>query len=62
SRQFWQGILAETLGSLVFVSAVLGSLVPGPDGASPGPIYPALAAGMATVVLGYCFGEISGAQ
>ncbi|RXN05537.1 aquaporin-4-like protein [Labeo rohita] len=36
--------------------------VPGPDGASPGPIYPALAAGMATVVLGYCFGEISGAQ
>ncbi len=44
------------------MSAVLGSLVPGPDGASPGPIYPALAAGMATVVLGYCFGEISGAQ
>ncbi|KAG1927893.1 aquaporin-4 isoform M23 [Pimephales promelas] len=62
SRQFWQGILAELLGSLIFVSAVLGSLVPGPDGASPGPIYPALAAGMATVVLGYCFGEISGAQ
>ncbi|XP_051961972.1 aquaporin-4-like [Xyrauchen texanus] len=62
SRQFWQGILAEILGSLVFVSAVLGSLVPGPDGVSPGPIYPALAAGMATVVLGYCFGEISGAQ
>ncbi|XP_067303474.1 aquaporin-4 [Pseudorasbora parva] len=62
SRQFWQGTLAETLGSLVFVCAVLGSLVPGPDGASPGPIYPALAAGMATVVLGYCFGEISGAQ
>ncbi|XP_051518854.1 aquaporin-4-like [Xyrauchen texanus] len=62
SRQFWQGVLAEILGSLVFVSAVLGSLVPGPDGVSPGPIYPALAAGMATVVLGYCFGEISGAQ
>nr|XP_055044746.1 aquaporin-4 [Misgurnus anguillicaudatus] len=62
SRQFWQGILAEVLGSLVFVSAVLGSLVPGSDGVSPGPIYPALAAGMATVVLGYCFGEISGAQ
>ncbi|XP_056588247.1 aquaporin-4 [Triplophysa dalaica] len=62
SRQFWQGVLAEILGSLVFVSAVLGSLVPGQDGVSPGPIYPALAGGMATVVLGYCFGEISGAQ
>uniref|UniRef100_A0A4W4H534 Aquaporin 14 n=1 Tax=Electrophorus electricus TaxID=8005 RepID=A0A4W4H534_ELEEL len=62
SRQFWRGMLAEILGSLVFVSAVLGSSVPGPGGNSSGPLYPALAAGMAAVGLGHCFGEISGAQ
>ncbi|XP_030623301.1 aquaporin-4 [Chanos chanos] len=62
SRQFWRGMLAELLGSLVFVSAVLGSSLPGPDGASGGTLYPALAAGMAAVGLGHCFGEISGAQ
>nr|QKE23178.1 aquaporin 14 [Electrophorus electricus] len=62
SRQFWRGMLAEILGSLVFVSAVLGSSVPGPGSNSSGPLYPALAAGMAAVGLGHCFGEISGAQ
>ncbi|XP_072552774.1 aquaporin-4 [Salminus brasiliensis] len=62
SRQFWRGMLAEILGSLVFVSAVLGSSLPGPEGVSFGPLYPALAAGMAAVGLGHCFGEISGAQ
>ncbi|XP_036447744.1 aquaporin-4 [Colossoma macropomum] len=62
SRQFWRGMLAEILGSLIFVSAVLGSSLPGPDDASSGPLYPALAAGMAAVGLGHCFGEISGAQ
>ncbi|KAK1802024.1 hypothetical protein P4O66_022255 [Electrophorus voltai] len=55
-------MLAEILGSLVFVSAVLGSSVPGPGSNSSGPLYPALAAGMAAVGLGHCFGEISGAQ
>ncbi|XP_066526522.1 aquaporin-4 [Hoplias malabaricus] len=62
SRQFWRGMLAEVLGSLVFVSAVLGSSLPGSEEASTGPLYPALAAGMAAVGLGHCFGEISGAQ
>ncbi|XP_061077041.1 aquaporin-4 [Conger conger] len=61
-RQFWRAVLAETLGSLIFVSAVLGSSVPGPNGASPGPLYPALAGGMVAVSLGHCFGEMSGAQ
>ncbi|KAJ8366896.1 hypothetical protein AAFF_G00338330 [Aldrovandia affinis] len=63
-RQFWRALLAEVLGSLVFVSAVLGSSVPGPGGdlATGGPLYPALAAGMVAVSLGHCFGEISGAQ
>ncbi|XP_067096782.1 aquaporin-4 [Osmerus mordax] len=55
-------MLAELLGSLVFVSAVLGSSVPGSGEAPPGPLYPALAAGMVAVALGHCFGEISGAQ
>ncbi|CDQ78173.1 unnamed protein product [Oncorhynchus mykiss] len=55
-------MLAELLGSLVFVSAVLGASVPGPGEASTGPLYPALAAGMVAVALGHCFGEISGAQ
>nr|QKE23179.1 aquaporin 14 [Pygocentrus nattereri] len=62
SRQFWRAMLAEILGSLIFISAVLGSSLRGPDDASSGPLYPALAAGMAAVGLGHCFGEISGAQ
>ncbi|XP_014001001.1 aquaporin-4 isoform X1 [Salmo salar] len=62
SREFWRAMLAELLGSLVFVSAVLGASVPGPGETSTGPLYPALAAGMVAVALGHCFGEISGAQ
>ncbi|KAM6977609.1 aquaporin-4 [Aplochiton taeniatus] len=62
SRQFWRATLAELLGSTVFVSAVLGSSVPGPGSLASGPLYPALAAGMVVVALGHCFGEISGAQ
>ncbi|XP_076133111.1 aquaporin-4 [Alosa pseudoharengus] len=62
SRQFWRAIAAEVLGTLVFVSAVLGSSMPGPEGNDGGPLYPALAAGMVAVGLGHCFGEISGAQ
>ncbi|XP_029580273.1 lens fiber major intrinsic protein-like [Salmo trutta] len=62
SREFWRAMLAELLGSLVFVSAVLGASVPGPGEASMGLLYPALAAGMVAVTLGHCFGEISWAQ
>ncbi|XP_063063730.1 aquaporin-4 [Engraulis encrasicolus] len=62
SRQFWLAAAAEVLGTLVFVSAVLGSSIPGPEGSATGPLYPALAAGMVAVALGHCFGEISGAQ
>ncbi|XP_035243307.1 aquaporin-4 [Anguilla anguilla] len=61
-RQFWRAVLAETLGSLIFVSAVLGASVPGPGDVAQGPLYPALAAGMVAVSLGHCFGEMSGAQ
>nr|QKE23188.1 aquaporin 14 [Arapaima gigas] len=62
SRQFWRALLAEVLGSLIFVSVVLGASVPGPGHMAQGPLYPALAAGMAAVALSHCFGEISGAQ
>ncbi|XP_036388243.1 aquaporin-4 [Megalops cyprinoides] len=61
-RQFWRALLAEILGSVIFVSAVLGSSVPGPGDTVKGPLYPALAAGMVAVALGHCFGDISGAQ
>ncbi|XP_033826021.1 aquaporin-4 [Periophthalmus magnuspinnatus] len=62
SRPFWRAVLAELLGTLVLVSAVLGSLMPGPGEASGGPLYPALAVGVAIVAVAHCFGEISGAQ
>ncbi|XP_012690431.1 aquaporin-4 [Clupea harengus] len=62
SRQFWRAAAAELLGTLVFVSAVLGSSIPGLEGGAGGPLYPALAGGMVAVSLGHCFGEISGAQ
>ncbi|XP_068454227.1 aquaporin-4 [Clinocottus analis] len=62
SRQFWRSILSELLGTLVLVSAILGASVPGPGGASPGPLYPAVAVGVSIVALGQCFGETSGAQ
>ncbi|XP_029912148.1 aquaporin-4 [Myripristis murdjan] len=62
SRQFWRAMLAELLGTLVFVSAVLGASVPGPGEAPGGPLYPAVAVGAVIVSLGHCFGVISGAQ
>ncbi|XP_036801752.1 lens fiber major intrinsic protein-like [Oncorhynchus mykiss] len=62
SCEFWRAMLAELLGSLVFVSAVLGASVPGPGEASMGLLYLALAAGMVAVTLGHCFVEISWAQ
>ncbi|KAK7881659.1 hypothetical protein WMY93_030068 [Mugilogobius chulae] len=62
TRQFWRAVLAELLGTLVLVSAVLGSLVPGPGEAPGGPLYPALAVGVTIVAVAHCFGEISGAQ
>ncbi|XP_042266022.1 aquaporin AQPAe.a [Thunnus albacares] len=62
SRQFWRSILAELLGTMVLVSAVLGASVPGPGEAPGGPLYPAVAVGVVIVSLAHCFGEISGAQ
>ncbi|XP_053706092.1 aquaporin-4 [Synchiropus splendidus] len=62
TRQFWRATLAEMIGTLVLVSAVLGASVPAPGGAPVGPMYPAVAVGAAIVALGQCFGEISGAQ
>ncbi|TNN73097.1 Lens fiber major intrinsic protein [Liparis tanakae] len=62
SRQFWRAILAELLGTLILVSIILGSSMPGPGEALSGPLYPAVAVGAAIVVLASCFGEISGAQ
>ncbi|KAM9350402.1 aquaporin AQPAe.a [Symphorus nematophorus] len=62
SRQFWRAILAELLGTLVLVSAVLGASLPGPGEAPGGPLYPAVAVGVVIVALAHCFGEISGAQ
>ncbi|XP_063737187.1 aquaporin AQPAe.a isoform X2 [Eleginops maclovinus] len=62
SRQFWCAILAELLGTMVLVSAVLGASVPGPGEALTGPLYPAVAVGVTIIALAHCFGEISGAQ
>ncbi|XP_061760558.1 aquaporin-4 [Nerophis ophidion] len=62
SRQFWKAMMAELLGTLVLVSAVLGASVPGPGQSPEGPLYPAVALGVVIVALGHCFGEISGAQ
>nr|QKE23041.1 aquaporin 14 [Xiphophorus maculatus] len=62
SRQFWSAVLAELLGTLVLVSAVLGASVPGPGEAPVGPLYPAVAVGVVIISLAHCFGEISGAQ
>ncbi|XP_034028710.1 aquaporin-4 [Thalassophryne amazonica] len=62
SRQFWRAIFAELLGTLVFVSTMLGASIPGPGEVPGGPMYPAVAAGVAIVALAHCFGDISGAQ
>lgn len=62
SRQFWRAMLAELIGTLVLVSAVLGASLPGPGEVPGGPLYPAVAVGVVIVALAHCFGEISGAQ
>lgn len=62
SRQFWRAMLAECIATLVLVSTVLGSTVPGSDGVPVGPIYPAVALGVVITAMVQCFGEISGAQ
>uniref|UniRef100_A0A8C4SVL9 Aquaporin-4-like n=1 Tax=Erpetoichthys calabaricus TaxID=27687 RepID=A0A8C4SVL9_ERPCA len=62
-RRFWRAVLAEILGSLIFVSAVLGSSIPNQaQDCSILLLQPALAAGFTAVGLGHCFGDISGAQ
>lgn len=55
-------MLAELIGTLVLVSAVLGASLPGPGEVPGGPLYPAVAVGVVIVALAHCFGEISGAQ
>ncbi|KAM6982404.1 aquaporin AQPAe.a [Tautogolabrus adspersus] len=62
SRQFWRAIMAELLGTLVLVSAVLGASVPGLGEGPVGPLYPAIAVGVVIVAVAHCFGDISGAQ
>lgn len=62
SRQFWRAMLAELLGTLVLVSAVLGACVPGHGEVTGGPLYPAVAVGVVVVAMAHCFGEVSGAQ
>ncbi|XP_029013365.1 aquaporin AQPAe.a isoform X1 [Betta splendens] len=62
SRQFWRAMLAELLGTLVLVSAVLGACVPGHGEVTGGPLYPAVAVGVVVVAMAHCFGDVSGAQ
>ncbi|XP_060914160.1 aquaporin-4 [Labrus mixtus] len=62
SRQFWRAMMAELLGTLILVSAVLGASVPGLGEGPVGPLYPAIAVGVVIVAVAHCFGEISGAQ
>ncbi|XP_057686054.1 aquaporin-4 [Corythoichthys intestinalis] len=62
SRQFWRAVMAELIGTLVLVSAVLGASVPGHREEPEGPLYSAVAVGAVIVALGHCFGEFSGAQ
>ncbi|KAJ1160454.1 hypothetical protein NDU88_000956 [Pleurodeles waltl] len=63
SRRFWCCVLAEALGTFMFVSVILGSSCPGPGSSAPPPMLQgALAAGFSAVGLIHCFGEISGAQ
>ncbi|XP_051913118.1 aquaporin AQPAe.a [Hippocampus zosterae] len=62
SRQFWRAMMAELIGTLVLVSAALGASVPVRGETPEGSLSPAVAVGAVVVVLGHCFGEISGAQ
>nr|QKE22996.1 aquaporin 14 [Chrysemys picta bellii] len=64
SRRFWRSLLAEVVGTLIFVWLVLGASCPDGPGrvTAPPALQPALTAGMAAVGLAHCFGEVSGAQ
>lgn len=62
TRQFWRAMLAELIGTLLLVSAILAACVPGPGEPAVGPLYPAVAIGAVIIALAHCFGEISGAQ
>ncbi|XP_063300824.1 aquaporin-4-like [Pelobates fuscus] len=59
-RRFWRSVLAETLGTFMLVSVVLGASCLGTQQTHS--LAPALAAGLSVVSLIQCFGEISGAQ
>uniref|UniRef100_A0A8D0GHX2 Aquaporin 14 n=1 Tax=Sphenodon punctatus TaxID=8508 RepID=A0A8D0GHX2_SPHPU len=63
-QHFWRPLLAEAMGTLIFVWVVLGASTPGgpPERTPPPVLQPALAAGLAAVGLAHCFREISGAQ
>ncbi|XP_077571508.1 aquaporin AQPAe.a isoform X1 [Stigmatopora nigra] len=62
SRQFWRAVIAEMIGTLILVSAVLGASVLGHGEDTGRPLYSAVAVGAVIVPLGHCFGDISGAQ
>ncbi|KAE8626534.1 hypothetical protein XENTR_v10006656 [Xenopus tropicalis] len=60
--RFWRLVLAETLGTFMLVTVVLGSSCLGLRVSRSDSLLPALAAGFTVVSLVQCFGEISGAQ
>ncbi|OCT95706.1 hypothetical protein XELAEV_18013394mg [Xenopus laevis] len=60
--RFWRSVLAETLGTFMLVTVVLGSSCLGLRVSRSDSLLPALAAGLTVVSLVQCFGEISGAQ
>ncbi|XP_027710792.1 aquaporin-4-like [Vombatus ursinus] len=65
SQQFWKAVLAEGLGTLIFVGVVLGSSCPSRGsvpGITPDPLQPALAGGLVVVALVQVLGDVSGAQ
>ncbi|XP_039769335.1 aquaporin-2-like [Ornithorhynchus anatinus] len=64
SCRLWRAVLAEVVGTFVFVGVVLGASCPigGPPALPPPALQPALAAGLAGMGLAQSFGEVSGAQ
>ncbi|XP_068937423.1 aquaporin-2-like [Petaurus breviceps papuanus] len=65
SWKFWKAVLAEGLGTLIFVGVVLGASCPSRGsvpGITPDPLQPALAGGLVVVALVQVWGEVSGAQ
>ncbi|XP_038607998.1 aquaporin-2-like [Tachyglossus aculeatus] len=64
SCRLWRAVLAEVVGTFVFVGVVLGASCPtgGSPALPPPTLQPALAAGLAGVGLAQSFGEVSGAQ